>query len=1082
MNLTYVFVLVWLAFLISSGVLLFSRGFLLARVSKTETSTCRRLSSDANDEYVLSPEVVNEIFKDVNASANLCLPQKSRVIVLVVDALKYEFGLYKDNVSEPLPYENKLGYLQELLQQDPDRARLMRFRADPPTTTLQRLKGLTTGSLPTFIDIGSNFASPEINEDNIIDQMVKTDLPLVFLGDSTWTDLYPRRFKRAYSYPSFDIFDLDSVDNQILKHLPKELASDDWQVLVAHFLGVDHCGHKHGPMHEEMARKLSEMNEVIRSVVEGMDNETTLLVMGDHGMTASGDHGGDTDDETNALLFAYSKQQRFFGHDSGSDSEMLQQIDLVPTLATILGVPIPYSNLGLINFNLVPAVPVPHMNKVQTLLLHAWQNAQQIYRYFFQYAMENKRTFNVDEMERLETEFILLTHRVQNIINEAAYKSFVRDLNINLRDILGTCREIWVRFDPTQMSQGLLFSFLPVFFIFLLVNNSRPADYVRIFKAKEVFYTYLINLAAAVFGYRYYKNFSFKTEEHGVIFFTALSSAAILSFHTLRHWTSIASNWAAVKRFGHMPTRLLLFAALGVFFSNSFVIQEAKILSYLLAGSILLLSHELLRLSARLDFRYKFKASQFLRSTALRLILASILAVCLIRFAYTLFRCREEQGDCSDFTNSGGAGFSLKKPGTGKTYILAVIVIVVYTTLTRLYLRSCGNLTGNAPNVLLARYGPTVASICAGGHVLLANSSIKNIQRSHIDAMALVIYGLLLVQIIVVSWAPLMTFVLPPRNSNTVIVNGNESIVPEIFRKMKRMYEGDDAERRSAIPVVYGLATVYSSIVITFGVFLALVMIVLLEPRASIGLVVCIAVAAILLSVHGILRYRTAKSFESCVQPTFTALVGWFLLAHFCFFATSHQTTLSQIEWRAAFVGRTTGIGQSNLVSGVLVILNTFCGPIFFFCMYSLLSTETYSLFALFPNLIRSCRSSNANGSGKADATTSMSDMANEAVGFDMTRGELTLYEYEDVFLGASFKLATQFFMLQGLKIFCAMLACTIHCRHLMVWKIFAPRFIFEALATFVSLPALIVGYLLVLRIHRGVDTLIKRINKTKVH
>jgi len=151
---------------------------------------------------------------------------------------------------------------------------------------------------------------------------------------------------------------------------------------------------------------------------------------------------------------------------------------------------------------------------------------------------------------------------------------------------------------------------------------------------------------------------------------------------------------------------------------------------------------------------------------------------------------------------------------------------------------------------------------------------------------------------------------------------------------------------------------------------------------------------------------------ETCVQPTFTALVGWFLLAHFCFFATSHQPTLSQIEWRAAFVGRTTGIGQSNIISGALVILNTFCGPIFFFCMYSLLNTETFSLFALFPNLIRSCKSG-----GKADATTSLTDLANEAVGFDMTRGELTLYEYEDVFLGAGFKLANQFFMLQGLKV-----------------------------------------------------------------
>lgn len=212
----------------------------------------------------MTEDVVREIFKDVNASANLCLPQKSKVIIVLIDALKYDFGVYKKNITQSLPYENKLTVLHELLEHMPEQSRIMRFKADPPTTTLQRLKGLTTGSLPTFVDMGSNFASPEINEDNIIDQMVKNHLPIVFMGDNTWTDLYPRRFKRSYAYPSFDIFDLDTVDHKIKKHLPKEMQKSDWQVLIAHFLGVDHCGHKYGPLHEEMSRKLNEMNDVIR--------------------------------------------------------------------------------------------------------------------------------------------------------------------------------------------------------------------------------------------------------------------------------------------------------------------------------------------------------------------------------------------------------------------------------------------------------------------------------------------------------------------------------------------------------------------------------------------------------------------------------------------------------------------------------------------------------------------------------------------------------------------------------------------------------------------------------------------------
>lgn len=70
-----------------------------------------------------------------------------------------------------LAYENKLPVFNEMLTKYPHNTRFKKLIADAPTTTLQRLKGITTGSLPTFIDVGSNFATAEINEDNIIDQV-----------------------------------------------------------------------------------------------------------------------------------------------------------------------------------------------------------------------------------------------------------------------------------------------------------------------------------------------------------------------------------------------------------------------------------------------------------------------------------------------------------------------------------------------------------------------------------------------------------------------------------------------------------------------------------------------------------------------------------------------------------------------------------------------------------------------------------------------------------------------------------------------------------------------------------------------
>lgn len=142
----------------------------------------------------------------------LCFARKSKVVIVLVDALKYEFGIFDENLTSPLPYQNKLPIIHELMNKHPDRTRLLKFLADPPTTTLQRLKGMTTGSLPTFIDMGSNFATPEINEDNVIDQISRNNLTTVFLGDSTWVELFPKRFKRQFAFPSFNIHDLDTVD------------------------------------------------------------------------------------------------------------------------------------------------------------------------------------------------------------------------------------------------------------------------------------------------------------------------------------------------------------------------------------------------------------------------------------------------------------------------------------------------------------------------------------------------------------------------------------------------------------------------------------------------------------------------------------------------------------------------------------------------------------------------------------------------------------------------------------------------------------------------------------------------------
>ncbi len=257
----FVLFLMWTVFLTIIGTLLFTKGFLLKRLVVNENSTCH----------------VN--FTDNLGEAGCWMHRRfNRSVVIIIDALRYDFASYNATLAKTeseLPFQNKLKHIHELRSSKPLNSRLLKFVADPPTTTMQRLKGLTTGSLPTFVDAGANFHSSEILEDNWIDQFLKERKKVVFMGDDTWLSLFPNRFYRQYPFPSFNVQDLDTVDNGVLEHLTPELRKGDWDVLIAHFLGVDHCGHRYGPNHPEMARKLSQMDDMIRYHTQNISRNHT---------------------------------------------------------------------------------------------------------------------------------------------------------------------------------------------------------------------------------------------------------------------------------------------------------------------------------------------------------------------------------------------------------------------------------------------------------------------------------------------------------------------------------------------------------------------------------------------------------------------------------------------------------------------------------------------------------------------------------------------------------------------------------------------------------------------------------------
>ena len=98
------------------------------------------------------------------------------------------------------------------------------------------------------------------------------------------------------------------MDGKVQQNIFDELDNNsDFTLLMGHLLGVDNAGHTYNSFTKEIERKLLDTEQIIKTVVEKMDDKTTLVVLGDHGMSIDGNHGGASLLETRSCLFAYRK-------------------------------------------------------------------------------------------------------------------------------------------------------------------------------------------------------------------------------------------------------------------------------------------------------------------------------------------------------------------------------------------------------------------------------------------------------------------------------------------------------------------------------------------------------------------------------------------------------------------------------------------------------------------------------------------------------------------------------------------------------------------------------------------------------
>ncbi|KAJ0413689.1 transferase [Aspergillus carlsbadensis] len=318
-------------------------------------------------------------------------PPFDKVIFVVIDALRSDF-VYAE--------ESGFRFTQELIHTGA--ALPFTALASPPTLTVSRIKAMAQGTGQSFLDAWLNVMhSPDatrlVGEDTWLARFKAARArgpgrpggKMVYYGVDMWCLLYPEVWDRFETVESFFLPDFNEGDRNVTRRMASELDREDWKGLVLHYPGLDCAAHFAGAKSSIVQAKQAEMDEAVRQIYDALErrpsHKNTLFVLaGDHGMTNNGNHGGDTPEEmASALLFIspkFKSLDRPLPMPHHEDSEyfyysVVDQVDIVPTLAALLGFSIPAGSLGVVIAELLGVFP--DLAQQMSILM---RNAQQMMR------------------------------------------------------------------------------------------------------------------------------------------------------------------------------------------------------------------------------------------------------------------------------------------------------------------------------------------------------------------------------------------------------------------------------------------------------------------------------------------------------------------------------------------------------------------------------------------------------------------------------------------------------------------------------------------------------------------------------
>lgn len=924
--------------------------------------------------FLLSRSVLEDISKPVE---DVQYGKFEKCVILVVDALRFDFTIPVDPSSKSYNpnYHNNMPVL---FDSKDEHSILLKFISDPPTTTLQRLKGLTTGSLPTFIDAGSNFNGEVIEEDNMIKQMYLQNKTVFFAGDDTWDKLFqPFLSPMSVPYESLNVWDLDTVDNGVVNFFEEHLinsaqSSREWDVLIGHMLGVDHVGHKYGPNHFTMKEKQLQVNAFIEDIVNAIDDDTLLVVFGDHGMDHTGNHGGDAKDELEAALWLYSKRPKtwntlpsnFYSVDNlGVDYREVNQIDLVPSLSLLLGLPIPFNNLGW---------PIQEISgTVEELMQYNNLTLQQLdlYRRVSGVITNPDKNHNLDDLW------------VKALRSTAEGPNFQKLF-------LESCKDLWARFDYWSIATGitlLSISLLLLLSITKLIPSIVVGQMVSEFVPSIIVMSLISNVCFnGIFHVLHQPEFL----ENWVWCSLLATAVGIIVGCCIPIFDRYNLAWIAIKFAEDLSDYWSRIAALFItlhallFTSNSFTIWEDKIVSMLLTSLGMLTLYEFVFLPKRQSTTALMTTAMGQKQGTLsgspafsagsdsaplgrfaRLVggYHSIVLIVCTRLASMITICREEQGDSCTPT------FTTANNNSVWCLVLCFLLIGFIPSCIKGYYNVCSSYQAAAP-IWIGQFLKFVLLI---NFVFWTLTALENTMPDL--NWDLKILKLTISRIIV--------------GISLIAANVGWMMGPLC---VKLNIQNNDMKSQQA--TILGYTNVYGAQYFLLVINFFMCIMLFSKPLAQVSLFLMCNQLLSILEIFDLLKLK-----DNLIGP-----VSMGLLAYQQFFSTGHQATIPSVQWDVGFI-LTEKITFPFTHLGI--VMNTFGPHIIVALSIALLTLWKQPPGVLKPQTLLTRIVSNCG----------------------------MLLIYNTVLCLSTFVWVTHFR------------------RHLMVWKIFCPRFIFASLCLIVT-------------------------------